>query len=91
MRPVVCRPSWPLGAQTKVFISELLRDIITEKYHHADSFVEGIAYDRKARGVKVVEVLFGIKVPRRSPWLQKFTEEADLPPTGNSKRLRLSV
>lgn len=53
--------------------------------------MEGIAYDRKAWGVKVVEVLFGIKVPRRSPWLQKFTEEADLPPTGSGKRLRISV
>ena len=65
--------------------------MIIERYHHADSFMEGVAYDRKARGVKVIEVLFGIEVPRRSPWLQKFTEEADLPPTGDSERLWISA
>ena len=53
--------------------------------------MEGIADDRKARGIKVIEVLFGIKVPRRPPWLQKFTEEANLTPAGKGKRLQISV
>jgi hypothetical protein len=36
--------------------------------------------DRQARGVEIVKILFRIKMSCWSPWLQKFTEEADLSP-----------